>query len=340
MQEALRDFCKGYQVRFEASPFSLSSSGRTQLIEDPSGKRWVVKNRSTEDPTPELLRGFSVLYPSFHYPRSVSDPRDPYLLYPYIEGKLLADGPFEAPEILEQVAEVIGRLRALMRSLVLVSHYTEVLHPGKSGKDPVDQLMDRFDLGRIQARDEKQKEARLREIAVSYHRTQDKTRIGCDLLRSQAMWSQPLLDRFQDYIRNDFSLHLPIMGNNLVHTGLHPEHILLCPDGNMGIVGWHIEPCPRFYMLHTYLAWSFLHSPQPDPTEHYRKAIPQDPEKAFYKEHQLGFAFCLLEQLTRCLSTISPGFRPSPERPEQARELFTECVGNYGRMSISRSTSV
>jgi len=45
--------------------------------------------------------------------------------------------------------------------------------------------------------------------------------------------------------------------------------VLLCPEGVLGIVGWHIEPRPCFYMQYTYLMWSFFHSIKAKPGDFY-----------------------------------------------------------------------
>jgi hypothetical protein len=329
MQESLRSFCLQHRIHFENEPQPLAPSRHTWHIKDILGKHWVVKSKAPEDATPELLKNFSVLHPPFHYPQPASDPQEAFLLYPYIQGKLLAEDDFEDPEVIERVMEVIGRVQAAMRSLVMVPFYQEVLGLKGEGKDSLDSPPDRLSFSRIQGTSEQQRAARHREMAESYHWTESRTQSCCEVLQSCGLWPQAPFEEYRERIHKHFALHLPIAGPNLSHTALHPEHLLSCPDGLFGIVGWRIEPRPRFYMPYTYLAWRFLHSNKLDATDSFRERLARNSSRAFHTEHHLVSAFCLLEQLADCCGQrTDQAWQPGPQRVGEARELFLECIEN------------
>lgn len=330
MKESLQDFCKRYQIIFHEEPQLLSRHSRAWLIKDTCGKQWVVKAKSPQDSIVELLSNFSMLHPSFHFTQPASDPPEPFWLYPYLDGEILAEGPFEESALIEQVIELTGRLQALFRSLILIPFYQQTLR-SKRFDGNFSAEVSRFDLGGIQRMDDRQKSARHREIAQSYQWT-EKSLEGCsEILASRASWRMSLLNSFRNRVRNRFSIHLPITGSNLAHTALHPEHILLCPDGNLGVLGWHIEPRPRFYMMYTYLAWSFMHSAQQNAKEFYQKYLELNSSKAFYQEHHLVFAFCLVEQAAKSIENNASEKRNlSDESLQEAEELFKECIERLG----------
>jgi hypothetical protein len=329
MQESLRAFCLQHRIHFDEEPHLLAPSRHAWHIKDILGKHWVVKSKDPEDATPELLKSFSVLHPPFHYPQPASDPEEAFLLYPYIQGSLLADGDLENPEVIEQVMEVIGRVQAAMRSLVMVPFYQETLGLKDERKDTLDSPPERLSFSRIQGTSEQQRAARHREMAESYHWTERKTQSCSDVLQSHGLWSQAPFEEFRERIHKHFSLHLPMAGPNLSHAALHPQHLLSCPDGLFGIIGWRIEPRPRFYMTYTYLAWSFLHSSKPDAGDFYRERLARNSSRAFHMEHHLVFAFCLVEQLAHwCEQKADQAWQPAAQRVGEARELFIECIEN------------
>ena len=326
---SLREFCLRHRIHFEEEPQLLYSSRHTWLITDILGKPWVIKSKDPQDATPELLKNFSVLHPPFHYPQPVSDPDDPYVLYPYIQGGLLADDGFETPEVIEKVMEVIGRMQAVMRSLVLVPFYQETLALKDEGKDTLDNPPDRLSFSRVQGTSEQQRAARHREMAESYHWTENNVQNCWDVLQAHGLWSQIPFEEYRDRVRSHFALHIPVVGTNLSHTALHPEHLVSCPDNVLGIVGWAIEPRPRFYMIYTYLAWSFLHSRKPDAREFYRDYLVRNSTRAFHIEHHLVFAFCLMEQIAhRCRQKSAEALEATAQRIDEARDLFVECIEN------------
>jgi hypothetical protein len=322
---SLREFCLRHRVHFEEEPQLLHSSHRTWLIRDVLGKQWVIKSKEPEDPTTELLTNFSVLHPPFHYPRPVSEPDDPYVLYPYLQGELLAHDGFENPEVIEKVMDLIGRVQATMRSLALVPSYQETMK--LKDRDPLENPLERLSFDRTQGTSEQQRAARRREMAESYHWTERNVEACRDALQAHGLWAGAPFDEYRERVHNLFALHIPVVGSNLSHTALHPEHLVASPDGQLGIVGWKIEPRPRFYMIYTYLAWSFFRSRKQDAWEFYREYLMRNSSRAFHTEHHLVFALCLMEQLAhRCGQTSAEALSNAAQRIDEANRLFIECV--------------
>jgi hypothetical protein len=337
MEESLRTFCLQHRIHFDEAPQLLVSSRKTWLIKDILGKHWVIKAKDPSDSTPELLKNFSVLHPPFRYPEPVSAPEDAYLLYPYIEGKILADDGFEGPEVIEKVAEVIGRVQAAMRSLVLVPFYQETMGLREESKDSLDNPLERLSFSRVQGTSEQQKIARHKEMAASYHWTEASVQSCMEVLQAHGLWPQAPFEEYRDRVHKHFALHLPVVGTNLSHTALHPEHLLWCPDDLLGIVAWRIEPRPRFYMMYTFLAWSFLHSKKADSGEFYRNILARNSSRAFHTEHHLVFAFCLMEQLAKgCRAEPQDPVPSSSERIREAQEFFVECVAKIRKEEEER----
>jgi|WetSurMetagenome_2_1015567.scaffolds.fasta_scaffold10232_3 hypothetical protein len=329
MQESLRTFCLRHRIHFEEEPQSLTPSKQTWFIRDIHGQQWVIKSKDPEDATPELLKNFSLLHPPFLCPHPLSEPDDAFLLYPYLQGSLLADDRFESPEMIERVLEVIGRVQALMRSLVLVPFYQETMRLKEEGTNEADDPLQGLSFSRVQNTSEQQREARHREMAESYRWTEANVQSCRDTLQAQGLWTGAPFEEYRERVHNLFSLHVPVVGTNLSHAAMHPEHLLLCPDGRLGIVGWRIEPRPRFYMMYTYLAWSFFHSGRADAREFYREGLARRSSRVFHTEHHLVFAFCLMEQLARWCKRATDKALPSfAQRIAEARELFLECVEN------------
>ena len=330
MGESLTDFCKRYRVEIGEEPRLLPHSSRSWLVTDTAGKRWVAKAKEPEETTPERLKNFAVLYPPFLYPQPASQPYDPYLLYPYIEGTVLADGPFEEGEIIDQVVEIIGRVQALMRSLNLAPHYQQTLRSREPGQEGLPDS--RFSLGWLQAMNDQQKRGRHREIAESLQWTEARLQEWCSAVQSRGVWTQAPLAAYREQIQKNFSMHVPVVGSNLCHNAIQPEHLLLCPGGQMGVLGWHIEPRPRFYMVYTYLVWSLLHSRRADGKKYYQAFLAKNSNTSFYEEHHRVFALCLLEQVARsCRDQATGGFQPREQRLEEAEQLFRECVENLAK---------
>ncbi|MFC1896072.1 hypothetical protein ACFL0Q_05365 [Thermodesulfobacteriota bacterium] len=327
MERKMEEFCRLHGIAFDEDPQVLSNSREARLVADVSGKKWVAKPNPPGDSGAEALKGFQVLSPPFRCPRPHTEPDDPYLLYQFIAGSPLCDDNFESQDTIDRMLELTARVRALMRSLILVSHYEETLSEGEKGSPSRQEAPRRFNLAQNQAMDQRQKLARIKEIERCRDWTETKARMHCEWLQPKGLWPASSLESFHEQIFKTFSLHLPIVGNNLAHTAFHPEHLILCPDGEMAIVGWHVEPRPRFYMRYTYLAWSFFHSELRDPVDAYRDTILRHSSEAFSREHHLVFALCLLERLFACRQYEgSDPLEARPERLDQAAELFSYCV--------------
>lgn len=322
---SLREFCLRHQVHFEEEPQLLYSSRSTWLIRDILGKQWVIKTKEPGDSTPELLRNFSVLHPPFLYPQPVTGPDDPYLMYPLLHGELLAEDGFENPEIIEKVMDLIGRVQATMRSLVLVPQYQETMK--LKDRDPLENPLERLSFDRTQGTSEQQRAARHREMAESYHWTERIIDVCRDALQAQGLWAGAPFDEYRERVHGLFALHIPVVGSNLSHAAFHPAHLIACPDGELGIVGWRIESRPRFYMIYTYLAWSFFHSRKQDALEFYRQYLVRKSSRAFHTEHHLVFALCLMEQLAHwCGQKTIETLSNAAQRIDEAKGLFLECV--------------
>lgn len=325
MIERLREFCLRHHIHFNEEPQLLHASRHTWLISDLLGKQWVIKAKEPHDPTSEQLKNFSLLHPPFHYPQPISEPDDPFMLYPCLPGSLLANERFESPEIIEKVMDTIGRVQATMRSLVLVPIYQETMRL-KDG-DPLENPLARLSFDRTQNTSEQQRAARHREMAESYRWTESTVQSCREALQAHGLWPGAPIEEYADRVHNLFALHIPVVGSNLCHTALHPEHLVTGPDELLGIVGWRIEPRPRFYMTYTYLAWSFLHSKKSDAGEFYRGHLMRSSNRAFHTEHHLVFALCLMEQVAhQCGKDGNAGPQPAAQRIDDAQQLFIECV--------------
>jgi hypothetical protein len=159
---------------------------------------------------------------------------------------------------------------------------------------------------------------------------------ACIFARSALDWEGAVLNAFKERTHNTFSIHVPVVGSILCHTALHPEHLILSPKGGLGIVGWHLAPRPRFFMLHTHLAWSFFHSLKDHPVDFYRERLRKKGREAFHKEHHLVFALCLLDRLVHFHE--HPALHAdalSSRRLHEARALWEHCVTEAGRESGS-----
>lgn len=328
MQETLRAFCESCGIPWDADFLALPHSRKSWLVLASSGDRWVVKPNRPLDKSVDMLRCFSMLHPPFRHPKPLSSPEDPCLLYAYLPGQVLADGAFDSPEVIERVFEAIDRFRAMMRSLHLVPFLEDKLKkslPAEVGGTSGSALK-RDDRHRSDG--SKPMPTRL-QIAGSLHWARALAENACDLVVSLGWWSKAPLTAFRDLLDRYLSIHIPVVGNNLSHTAMHPEHILLGGDAELGVVGWHIEPRPRFYMPLTYLAWSLLRSERPVLLAFCRDALAPRRTRDFFKDYQLVFALCLIEQLAELARGVSPHdvsrFQTGIGRAEA---LFHECVGN------------
>ena len=334
MQESVKEFCLRHELRFHGEPQPLSRRAGTWLIADRDGNRWVVKARSPQDPTVEILGNFKMLHPPFRFTDPVcADQNDSYWLYRWLDGAVLADGPFDEPRVIEQVLESAGRLQALLRSLILVPFYRETLRSKETG-GAFKGNVSRFDLSRIQTMDDHQKSARHVEIAQSYQWTEKQMERFEQALQVRPCCSKLPLAELRERLHNRFSIHLPTTGSTLAHTALKPEHLLLLAGEPLGFVGWHIAPRPRFYMPYTYLAWGLLHSTRADAVAFHWDYLRRNSSRAFYEEHHLVFAFCLMEQMVNMAGENRDGAGTlAPEREREAAELLRECAENLRKQA-------
>jgi hypothetical protein len=243
-------------------------------------------------------------------------------------GEVLAGGPFDSPEVIERVFEVIGRFRAMMRSLHLVPFLEEKLKKSSRSQDAVlpDPGGGRYD---GQRSDSSPPMPTRLQIAGSFHWARKQADSAAEVISSLGLWPQAPLETFRDHLDRHLSIHIPVVGNNLSHTAMHPEHILLCGDGEIGVVGWHVEPRPRFYMNHTYLAWALLRSETPVILAHCRDSFSRERTRDFYRDHQLVLALCLMEQLAELArpTTMHEAIR-FRSGIALAEALFCDCVDN------------
>jgi hypothetical protein len=277
------------------------------------------------------------LFPPFRHPEPVSQPDDPYLLYEYIDGVSLAGGLFEAPEVIVQALDIIDRLPVLMRSLVLIPQFEQTLRLKESGLPSAGK---RKATGEAESEDQSpdlRSHHQLQDFDQSFQWTRERTRVCCDFMGTSGICSEALLDTFQAYIQSMQSIHYCITGNNLCHTALVPEHLVLDSDDTLAVLGWHIAPRPKFYMLHSYLAWSALHSDKPDPFNEYRERLWAHRSKPFYDQHLLMTSFCLLDQIERCSRCSSPAVsRTCDEKLRPAEDLFRECIESLDQVKTNQ----
>lgn len=327
MVDQLREFCIRYRVHFDDEPQLMQNSRNAWLVRDVTGKRWVLKARNADDTSGELLQSFTYLHGPFITPHPVSEPDDPFVLYPYIDGKPLSQGLFEAPGMADRIDETAGRVQAMMRSLILVPFYQEMLRIKEPGRDMALPFVDRFSAEKLEITNASNKQARQMEIAKSFHWLNGKLPGLCDLIEKEGFWPDVEWELYREKTKNAFSIHVPIVGSNLSHCAFHPEHVLLCADDQIAVVGWHVEPRPRFYMKYTFWAWSLLHSDHPDPSGFYREFLGKERTGAFQRERCQVLSFCILEQFMEAFRhRRAEGQRLSDAQVALTRELFQECV--------------
>jgi len=320
----VESLCDRHAIEPARAPEPMPFSSRTWLVEDSGGGRWVIKLCEENEAARRHLRDFSVLHPPFLYPRPLDDAGTENLLYPYLPGEIAAEADFESEEAVRWALETAARVQALARSLVLASQYEEALRPRGSEAESLERFSQRHRLGATLFHDEKRKRERLEEAALSRTWTVERTRRCCQGIRNGPGWPEDLLAEFRERMEKAFSIHLPVFGNNLAHTDFHPEHLLRSPDGAPGVTGWRIGPRPRFFMIHTYLAWSLLHSRRPRAVQFYSDCVEDLGRKAFFQEHHLVAAFCVLDRLVLKIETEDVG--EGERRVEEAGAFFASCM--------------
>lgn len=329
MRETLEEFCVRFGIHFEEKPQPIRGSQWTWLVRDVSGRHWVVKSRPSHDASGEFLKKLAVLHGPFLCPQPASDPEDSFVLYPYIEGQILADGLFEQAELVKRVEEIAGRVQAMMRSLILVPFYQEMIQLKDPGTKESFPIVDRFSAERVELASMENKQARQREIADSFRWMHERLPACCAFLESRGCWPGVELDAYRETMDKAFSIHVPIVGSNLAHCAFHPEHLILCPDGGIAVVGWHVESRPRFYMKYTNWAWSFLHSKRSDLLDYYQKLLVGEMTGAFQRERSQVLSFCIMEQFVDIYRNEGEkGREVASERAAHSEALFLECTRN------------
>lgn len=243
-----------------------------------------------------MLKKFQALFPPFQYPGQVAAQADFYLVYPFIPGQLLSEGDYESEACLAAVFELSGRLTALFRSLRLAPMFQGWQNHGAGGSHSQGGAVQRL---------------------AALHSSQDCQVDGLALRRQEASqsyaWAQEVICRgknqwpagdaapalpwaaLAERVETVTSIHLPPTGSNLAHTGFTPEHLLLTPAGQWGVVGWRLAPRPYNYMRYCYLAWCLVHTKEAGMAARYRHFLEKLPSMDASPAHLLTFALCLID---------------------------------------------
>ncbi|MBI4772884.1 MAG: hypothetical protein HY788_01670 [Deltaproteobacteria bacterium] len=335
MEAFLEDIADRYHIHASGSIHRMGSASCSWRFSDVSGKQWVLKTGRPDARTFTILQGFALLFPPFRHPEPTSRVDDPYLLYPFMDGVPLDQGLFETPEVVAQVLEVIDRLPVLMRSLALIPQFERALRLRNEGFSPSRSREASRPKALADPGETVSNHHQRQDIDCSFQWTKDRANACCDFMRTSCIWPETLLDAFKAYAHSMQSIHFAIAGNNLSHTALVPEHLVLDDHKTLCILGWRIEPRPRFFMMYSYLAWEALYSGKPDPFDDYRARLLGNRSRPFYDQHLLVAAFCLLDQVERCLS--SHAFSQAwVEKARPAEDLFRDCVERLDTLKTGR----
>ncbi|MBW1987783.1 MAG: hypothetical protein JRI50_11310, partial [Deltaproteobacteria bacterium] len=274
---------------------------QTWRCDDLNGQAVVLKTGPQVAAAGQFLEKLAHLYAAFEYPRLISWQPGRFLLYPYISGPLLAQNDFEGPDRQAAIMELAGQLTALFQSLRLAPMFQalktrrfEEELVGESGH----QTPARLHLG-LNCHP-----ARRGEIAQSYH-------WGLDLAKTRsaqliAAGGPPtLLAAFQNKLEQTTSIHLTPSGTNLAHTAFTPEHIIQCPEGRFGIVGWQVAPRPYNYMRLKYLAWSLIHTAAPEIFSRYQAYLAKMPKISPPWATAMTFTLALIEAWCEATSDMN-----------------------------------
>ncbi len=324
IQKALESICLKYKIVPAESFQQLSPSAQTWRVSEEGGPKWVIKLKGLDDQTAQAAGNLSLLHPPFEYPLWISEPADPYQVYPYLSGHCLAQGNYEEDVIIEQAQDLALHFRAMMRSMVLTDFYRESLQQ-KNNTDPMSPHRLR-DMRNIQDVEEQSKDLKTRLARESFLWAQETTRYLSYQVSTQAPWPSSLLDSFYDIIKGMFSVHIPLSGNNLAHHAFRPDHLIFRGEDPMAIIGWQMVPRPRFYMRGTYLAWCFLHSSRPEALGFYEHLILERGSEGFRKEQAAVFALCLLEQFADLSHEPDRQINLSKDKGMEVQQLFQACV--------------
>ncbi len=287
--------------RLGIEPFDrLEEKGSNWLCRDDSGKTFVLKTVDPSQDPHTILRALGALYTPFKYPVPVTNSGDPYLVYPWIEGKRLdMVDQNEQQNHFEDVLELAGRIQALLRSLHLVPFFERGRFVGEeqSACESTESFMaTRINFGCSPMLDQEIKKARRYEVAASYKWLNDGLRTWRDTIIEKGIWEEGSIEKFSKLLDETPAIHLPITGNNLAHGKFTPDHIIVCSDNSLGVVSWRIDPRPRRYMQLSFLAWALFHHSHTGIYDKFSALLPHFFAKSFYLENLLVLNICILEQ--------------------------------------------
>lgn len=257
-------------------------------------------------PVGEFLEKLSHLYTPFHYPRNLGLEAGRFLLYPYITGQVLAQEDFETPAIQAAIMELAGRLGALFRSLRLAPMY-QAFKSRWFEAELADEAA-RVRPARLHMERQNQPDTLShgrREAVQSYHWAVNLVKTQGPRLIAADGPSAALMAAFLAKVEQTTSIHLSARGTNLAHAAFTPEHLLICPDGQLGVVGWEIGPRPYNYMRLRYLAWSLIYSDNPDILRRYRSFLTRVPTVSPRWATYMGFALGLMESWPESPSVLT-----------------------------------
>ena len=278
----------------------LGEKDSSWLCRDTDGKLFVLKTADRSQDPHTILRALRVLYTPFKYPIPLTAPGDSCLVYPWIEGERMDRiDPSEQERHLDEIIELAGRIQALLRSLHLVPFFEKSFSAGDdSGARESNGTFTgaEINFGCSPVLDQEIKKARRYEVAASYKWLNDGLSRWWDTIVKNGIWHEDSMERFRKLLDASPAIHLPITGNNLAHGRFTPDHIILCPDGSLGVVSWRVDPRPRRYMQLSFLAWSLFHESRTGIYEKFSTLIPRFFARSFYLENLLVLNVCILEQ--------------------------------------------
>ncbi|MFP3866629.1 MAG: hypothetical protein ACLFUU_00510 [Desulfobacteraceae bacterium] len=267
---------------------------QTWRCDDPNGQAVVLKTGPQVAAAGQFLEKLAHLYAAFDYPQLISWQPGRFLLYPYIRGQLLAQEDFEAPDQQAAIMDLAGKLTALFQSLRLAPMF-QTLKTRRLAEELAEQVNCPnpacLNLGL------NCQPARRGEIAQSYHWAGELVRNRNAPLIAEG-GPATLLAAFQDKLEQTTSIHLTPSGTNLAHTAFTPEHIIQCPEGRFGIVGWQVAPRPYNYMRLKYLAWSLIHTEAPEILSRYQAFLAKMPKVSPPWATAMTFTLALIEAWT------------------------------------------
>ncbi len=295
--EGIREICERYGLEIKGQ---LSNKNCCWKARDRDGNHFVLKRVDTSQDPHTILRALRALYTPFKYPIAVTNLGDPYLVYPWIEGKRLDQTDYKRQkEFFEVILELAGRIQALLRSLHLVPFFEKGRMPcgeQREGESTESFLATKINFGCSPMLDQEIKKARRYEVAASYRWVNEGLEEWADTIVESGIWQKSSIDEFRELLDASPAIHLPITGNNLAHGKFTPDHIILCPDNSLGVVSWRIDPRPRRYMQLSFLAWALFHDSETGIYEKFSNLFPQFFAKSFYMENLLVLNICILEQ--------------------------------------------